>query len=728
MTELGYFLKFLRKRGYILLLVPLVAMGVCYFLTRQMADTYRSQGRLATGIVDKTDQLITSDEAPQESEINRSFDNLIQLMRMKNVVDQVSYQLLAHDLTVPADSAFRPLSAPMQELSTAAKKQLLALLRQKHNARQALTTDQPLEARCIDLIESMNYDAPSLLDKLTTYRIASSDYINVEFEGDNPQLTAFVVNTLISEFLTIYAQRLAQSNNRSLDFFEKMMLQKRDALNARMEELKTYKIQNKVLNLNEQARSLYGHIIDFETRREVAKKDVVAYQAALKNIDQRFEPADRRYLESTLSDLNQRIALTKEQLQRTNDQYIRTNFDPQLKNRLDSLQMALNRQIHSATDQNAYSPLANKGDLINHKLELEIELQLAQNSIASIEAEVNRLNRKYDGMVPNEASIQQFETSIEIAGKEYIEALQRYNNARLESYSPSTLKLVERAALGTVQPSKKMLLVLLSGVASFVVCLFVFFLIYFLDNAVRTVAQLADTTGLPVLGRINRLALSRMAEGSGQSKLDDPAKADKSTTLFRDLIRSLRYEIDEEAPGPKLIAVTSLHDKAGKTDLVYGLAWAYSRIHQRVLILDGNFVHPTITQRSPGQGSLEDFFQKTTYPSFSDTNSVLTTAGGDISLLEIADEHTIQAKIAYLKQHFDVILVETPALTGFNKAKEWIVFSDRVVAAFPFGKTIKDADKAKLSYLRNRGAILSGWVLTGTPNDVEPIGKTLAKT
>ncbi len=479
MNELGYFLKFLRKRWYILLLAPLVAMAASFFLTRQLADTYRSQGRLSTGIVDKTDQFIVSDEAPQESEINRSFDNLIQLMRMKQVVDQVSYQLLIHDLTVPTDSAFRPPSRALKALSAPQKKQILTLLRQKHLARQALTPGKPLEAQTIDLIESMGYEASSLLDKLTVYRIATSDYINVEFEGGDPRLTAAVVNTLSEEFLAMYAQRLLDSNNRSLEFFEKMMLQKRDALNDRMEELKAYKIQNKVLNLNEQARSLYGHIIDFETRREVAKKDVVAYRAALKNIDKRFDPADRRYLESNLAGLNQRIAVTKEALQTTNDLYIRNNFDPRLKSRLDSLQQVLNRQIRASTDQIAYNPLSAKGDLITHKLELEIAQELAQNSIATIEAEVNRLNRKYDGMVPNEASIQQFETSIEIAGKEYVEALQRYNNARLESFSPISLKLVERAAAGILQPSKKMLLVIVAGLASLVVCLFVFFLLVF---------------------------------------------------------------------------------------------------------------------------------------------------------------------------------------------------------------------------------------------------------
>ena len=723
MTEFVYFLRFLKKRAYILLLVPVIAMVASYFLTRQLPDTYRAQGRIATGIVDKTEQFVVSENAEQESEINRKFDNLIQLMRMKRVLDQVSYQLLLHDLTVPQDSAFHSPPERLQAMTSATKRQVVTLLRQKHGSRQDLNLAQPREASVADLIERLNYDAASLLEKLTIYRIASSDYINLEFEAPDPRLAAFVINTLGEEFLGIYAQRLLDSNDRTLAFFEKMMLQKRDALNERMGELKAYKIQNKVLNLNEQARSLYGHIIDFETRREVARKDVVAYKAALNNIDQRFDPADRRYMESALSDINQRIALTKEQLQRTSDSYIKTDFDPRLKSRVDSLQQELSKQIRLSSDRNIYNPLSAKGDLVSHKLELEISLEMAQNSISTIEAEVNRLNRKYDGMVPNEASIQQFETGIDIAGKEYIEALQRYNNARLESFAPITLKMVEKAQPGEEQPSKKMLLVALTGLASFVLCLFAFFVTYFLDNSVRTTAQLADLTGIPVLGRLNRVP-------GGKSLLNlDSAKDSKAIAIFKDLIRSIRYEIDEETANPKILTITSLQAKAGKTDLVYGLAWAYARVNQRVLIIDGNFDHPTISQQNGPESHLETFLQSAELPATSEAGNVdiMGTSGGDRSLLEMVDEKWLQQSLAQLKRHYDVVLIEAPALTAMNKAKEWLAFSDRIVAVLSYGRTVKDEDKAKLNYLRSRGAILSGWVLSGTADDIEPVGKSLVK-
>lgn len=726
MKDLLYFLKFLRKRLYILILVPLITMIAAWVLAKMLPDVYRSQGRVATGIVDKTDQIIASEKDEQDQEIGRRFDNIIQLMRLKNVLDQVSYRLLIHDLKAHPDSAYTPSPKVLESLDDDTKRKTIALINDKYNKGIELSHWIPQEAEVYELLKKLGYSHSLLLDKLSIYRLANSDYITIEFEAGNPEMSAFVINTLYDEFLKIYSHRLKESSNRSLDFLEKIMLQKLAAMNERMEELKQFKIRNKVLNLNEQARSLYGHIIDFETRREVAKKDVIAYTAALKNIDTHFDPTERKYLESTLTEINREIALTKDLVKSANDEYIRTNFDPAAKSKLDSLQKLLTNQINRAADAYIYNPMAAKGDLITHKLNLEISLELAKNSIESIEKEVDRLQRKYEGMVPNEASIQMYETSIDIAGKEYIEALQRYNNARLESYAPISLKLAEKAMPGVKQPSKKLLLVIASGMAALVVCLFAFLVIFFLDNGVRTPHQLADLTGITVLGRLNKIP-------NAQSFLDPGSdlSSGKNYTRFKDLIRSIRFEVDEDTRFPKIISVTSLRPQAGKTTALYGLAWSYTRIHKRVLIIDGNFMNPEISKTIGSSATIENYFRKTPrqmIPELYPGISVLSNEGGDTSLLEITDELNLQSLLAELRQRYDVILIETPALTGLNKAKEWIHISDRVIAVYESGRHLGDQYKASLAYLRSQGAILSGWILANTPYDIDPVGKTLTKT
>ncbi len=704
MRELIRFGLYLRQRWLIWVLVPLVTLVLCYFLASRLPDVYRSKGSIATGLVDKTGQILSLNEnVEQDSELNRKFENLIQLIKLKKVLDQVSYNLVIHDLTAQPGQAFREVP---DDADPGFREKAVALLRRKLSGSEEFYPSGKDELRIAELIEDMEYDAGSILKKLRIGRISNSDYLEVEFEAEHPGLSAYVVNTLISEFLKIYAERIKSSSEKSLDFLEKFMLQKLAALNQKMEELKDFKIRNRVLNLNEQARSLYGHIIDFETRREITKKDIIAYAAALKNIDDRFNPADRQYLESSMALINQNIAETREELNAVNDLYIRSNFNPVYKTRVDSIQKVLSARIMESSDKYIYNPLNVKENLVNHKLELEISLELARNGIKTIEDEIRRLNGKFDGMVPSEASIQQYETSIDIAGKEYMEALQRYNSARLESFNPIALKQVEKASNGIKLPSKKKILVFLSGLVSFVVCLFVLFVLYYLDNAIRMPQQLADQTGATVLGYLNKIK-----DFTDPRQLDS-AKPEGSLARFRNLVRSVRFEIDNEGYGSRIIAVTSLAEGGGKTIVVNGLAWAYRRINQRVLVIDGNFGSPDITKENGKAGYLEDFLAGQEVDAGDSNPVVLGTRGGDVSLLELIGEKQLQRKLAVLRTQFDVILIETGSLRSLHKAKEWLTYADRVIGVFPAGRSISERDEENIRYLRSRGAIFAGWVLT----------------
>jgi len=723
MTELLQFFRLLYKNRLTLILVPLLTLVACFFLVRELPDQYKSHGSIATGLVDKTEQVLPDGDSEQESEINRKFDNLIQMMTLKKVLDQVSYQLILHDLKVPVDDTFRKASPSLRDLSQAERKNAIAVFTKKLKLREELFLQQKGEKALHDLLEDMQYDHVSLQEKITIYRLRSSDYINIDYEAEKPELTAFVINTLGNEFISFYSSRLSDNNQKAISFLGSFLTQKRDALNGKMNELRNYKIQNRVLNLNEQARSLYGQIADFETKREAAEKDVLAYAAAVKNIDNKFNPADRRYLESSLTGINQNIVASKQQLKALNDAYIRSNFEPKYKASMDSIQNKLTLKIHEATDSYIYSPLVVKENLVAQKLNMEIALELSTNSIGSILKELRRLNTKFDGLVPNEAKIQEFETSIDIASKEYIEALQRFNNATLESSFPAQLKFIEKAMPGSVQPSKKMVLLILSGIISLSFCLFVFFILFYLDKSVRYPIQLANETDIPVLGYLNYVN-----EGLNLSQLQNEISGDKSMKRFRDLVRSVRYEVDIEHTDPKIVSVTSLGEGDGKTLLVLSLAWAFSKVNKTVLVIDGNFDRPQVTKLNHGTIFLEDFFGDANVvgPSASKGEiSFLGNKGMDISLAEIASQNVIREKFYYLKTQFDVILIETDSLVSMNKAKEWVSFTDIVVGVFEAGRSIHAEDKSKLDYLRNLGSKMSGWVLTGAKDISEQTGKTI---
>lgn len=707
--ELLNFLKVLIRHRLILIIVPLAAVIVTYFLVKHLPDKYLAQSRIATGIVDNTAPASASRMALQEMQAGQEFDNIIQMMMLKKIINQVSYKLILHDLTI--DSGFRKKSKLVNELNSQAKTHAIEVYNYKYSRMEDLSLFNKDEKGLYEVLKSMRYDYTSIQKDLRIYRSGNSDFITVEFESENPTLSAFVVNTLCREFITYYTSVVKENQFKQATFLDSMMHAKQAEMDAKMEALKEYKIKNRVLNLNEQAKALYGQLADFETKKELAQRDVESYSAAVKNIDRKFDPADRRYMESSLIGINKEIDATKKQIKDLNQKYISSNFDPSYQPRLDALKADLANQINEASDKHAYNPLAAKENLVTQKLTLETSKELAENGIDVLNAEIATLNRRLDVLVPNEAVIEAYQKDIDIVSREYIELLAKYNEASMESNSSIHMRQAEIAMPGTQQPSKKMLLVILSGIISFVFCVVVLFVLFMLDRSIQDAKTLANATGTPVLGYLNLVKGDMLDFG----RLWE-ANVDNSAHLFKELVRSIRFELENDlAAGQKVVGITSLQPLEGKTFLTISLAYAFNHINQRVLIIDGNFQHPSISGIVNSPRSLEAVLKHQAPLTSSSMLDVISNKGGDVSLMELADHQTIAQTIASLKDNYDLILIETSSLNTRNVAKEWLLFADKVVAVFEAGHSIHGSMHEDVAYLRSMGQKFSGWVLNKVP-------------
>src|SRR5690606_33191866 len=128
----------------------------------------------------------------------------------------------------------------------------------------------------------------------------------------------------------------------------------------------------------------------------------------------RFNPRERSYLESTLTRVNQNIMNTKENLRSLHDLYIESGFEPRYKRSIDSLQNILSGQINRYTDQFIYNPMSSKQDLIQQKLNIDIQLDMLRYSQGSIEKQLDYLNAQFDKLVPHEAEVQSMERDVDV--------------------------------------------------------------------------------------------------------------------------------------------------------------------------------------------------------------------------------------------------------------------------------------------------------------------------
>ncbi|WP_285008117.1 exopolysaccharide transport family protein [Pedobacter faecalis] len=707
MEEFRNFLRLLRSRILLLVMMPVIAIIITFFLVRNMPDSYSAQAQISTGIVDNSQQFIL--EATGGSnymQVSQEFSNLIEMMRMKKILDMVSYQLIIHDLT--HTDTYRSKSQAINETSTYNINRAIAVYRAKYAKREGLNLWDKDQNGMYRLLRSMRYDSESLKDKLRINRSGDSDFINIEFTSESSELSAFVVNTLATEFINYYSELVKTNQFKANTFLKALLAEKQETMNGRVSALRNYKIQNRVLNLDEQSSQLYQQILQYDQKIQQTIENIAAKSGALNEIDRKFDGRERGYLESTLTRVNQNLLSTKADLKSMYDVYIQNDFDPDYKRSIDSLQTILSEQINTSTDQFIYNPLVAKQDLVQKKLNLDIELDLARYSLGYMEKEQAKLNQQFDKLVPQEAEVQSMERDVDIASKEYLDILNKFNASSLEAGLDIKLKFVQPAMPGLPQASKKMLLVILSGIITFVFCLFILFILFFLDDSVRTPKQLANATKRPVLGVLK-------GTFNDISKLWEGRETNKGLTEFKDQLRSIRFEIDKLVSG-KMLAITSLNESEGKSLLSLSLAYAWVMTKKRILIIDGNFTNPNISNVIREPVYLEDFFTGSAsidIPIKSNI-TVLCNKGGDKSLYEVADKASIHKALYSLYDHFDLIIVDTASLKALNKSAEWFEFCDHVIAVYEGGKPIGDDRKQYITYLHNLDNKFIGWVLNNS--------------
>jgi Mrp family chromosome partitioning ATPase len=137
-------------------------------------------------------------------------------------------------------------------------------------------------------------------------------------------------------------------------------------------------------------------------------------------------------------------------------------------------------------------------------------------------------------------------------------------------------------------------------------------------------------------------------------------------------------------------------------------------MNKKVLLIDGNFLNPGITEITNPKYFVEDYLtghisldQLTEHGNI----SVLGNYGNDISLFEIDNEARIAQKLLELKDVFDIVIIEISALNTLNQSKEWIVVSDRVLCVFEANTNITHEKRNYIEYLGMLEGKFIGWIL-----------------
>jgi succinoglycan biosynthesis transport protein ExoP len=197
----------------------------------------------------------------------------------------------------------------------------------------------------------------------------------------------------------------------------------------------------------------------------------------------------------------------------------------------------------------------------------------------------------------------------------------------------------------------------------------------------------------------------------------------------------LRYEM-EESKG-KVFLVTSLKPKEGKTFITICMAFTLAMIKKRVLIIDTNFRHNSLTQalvkkeaapkKITQKSNAADDEQELLMEDYSNTfvsSSVVSTTNQLIHVMgntgcaaspaEIFAGKNFGHTIGLLRQQYDYILIEGAALNNFSDTRELTDYADKVIPVFSTESEIRSQDRESIRFLKSLNGKLMGAVLNKT--------------
>lgn len=704
-------IKILKRYFWLIILFPALTVLVTYLFVKDLPEQYRSEAQISTGLADQSQQM-SANQNMDYFRINQQFSNIIEMMKMKKIIDILSYHLILHDLKTP-QYAFVKLSDEIKKLTPAERKEAIQYYTVKLYEKAPITTaDNNGKIKYYDIIRSMGYDEKSILKNLEITRNDNSDFIKVRYVSTDPLLSAFAVNTLSNEFINNYESTVNQNQTKSIAVLDSLLQQKQEVMNAKNAALKDYKMQNGVLNLGTQSDILYAQISGFEERKAQALRDIQANQGAIASINQKLTSGNQNYVGGTVVKDNSEIVNLRNQLEIANTRYVDNNFRPADKRKIDSLQSLLTEQITRTSDRYLNNPLTAKEDLLEQKRKLEISLDLAKNSISAIDRELGKLRAKYNALVPFDAGIQGYERDADVATKEYLEVLERYNQGNIEKSVGLKLQMAQLGLPGLPVTSRRVLYTFLSGASSIFLCLIALVIIYLLDQSINNSRQLARVTKSPVLGSLTLVKQSSDMDLKSIWK----NQLDSNYAVYKDLLRSLRFEIDHQLSENKnVIGITSMRPGEGKTFLALSLAYAFAMTDKKVLLITSDFEKRQLNHKElPPSQHFEHFLAKREIQK-EDYITVLNAKSNNGSLLEIQNEKALKAGFDILKREFDLIIIDITSMGNTNKAKEWLLFTDKNLSVFEAGKSLTEDDKEFVSYMKSHEGFM-GWVLNKVRN------------
>lgn len=739
-----------KRRLGILVGVPILTVVASYFLIAKVGDRYRSTAQIATGFT--TDDAVKLNDTPATPfDVSTNFTNIIESMNSVPVLNLVSYKLVIHDLE--DEKPFRVFDDSKEKNIIVDDKTLtkaLALFKQKLKDIKPLNLYDKEDQLLFAILKGYGYDAESLSKDLYIKRLDNSDFVAVDYVSENPFLSAMTVNVLCQEFIRYNKTLKTDRSSESIDFLKGLVDEKKKLLDEKTEALNNFRANNNVFHHDAETKNKIALITDYELNRDREVNTINRLEFSLRKIDNTIEVKSKALGKANQQEVllvNQRILELQRKINELNSSGSESGKG-KINQLRDELQLEMSRLDALSENQKAEEEFR---QLEKERDNLRMDLQIAKTNLSSIDQSLRKLKSDVAGSATKQVSTTELDREVQLATAEYISAQDKYNAAKNKSLviGSSIRQILEGQPSFEPESSQASLIMGVSGAGGLLLSLIGIAIFEMLDFRIRIPQRLEKMTGLANIGSVNFLK----EKDFNLREVFNDRSSNKEYEMFSHFLRKLRYEV--QSSSGKVFLVTSTQVKTGKSFLIVSLSYALSLVHAKVLIIDTNFRHNSLTKallpRMDSRRLLrkniidddddDDLMLEENNPFDEDEDEVgaqlpvmtstgekdrtrhlinrtkfpgvdiIGNVGANDSPSEIMAGRDFKDMIRNLSSRYDCILMEGPALNDYSDSKELIEYADKVIPLFAADSALNNHDRDSIKYLKSINGKLMGTVL-----------------
>lgn len=556
------------------------------------------------------------------------------------------------------------------------------------------------------------------LGKLKIQPIRNSRLVKVNFESQDPQLAAKVVNTLAQAYIDWGLSLRLKTQQNAAVFLDEQVKEVKRKLEASEQALQQYREKFGVAALTggssskdskgagggedisrQKMAQVNSQLIEATNKRIEAEIYYHKAREALQHPEQAESIPEAVNNQVIVSIKNQEVQLLREKTEKSE------KFGPK-----HPAMVALNQEIESLR-RKKFQEIKNLVDAMKSRYEATLAQERSLQGALS-RSQVETINRD---KVAIQYQVLQQET--ESNRGLYDMLLKRLKETNVsEENRTVNIHVVDPAEIPKSPAKPRVTLnLLLACLVGLMGGVGVAFFLEYLDNTVKTPDDLKQYFNIPYLGPVPSFPVKEDNPGSELISLSDP----KSSAS--EAYRGLRTGILFSTPGhsPKSLLITSSGPQEGKTITASNLAVTMAQSGQKILMLDCDMRKPRLhkifncdkgrgmSNILVGEGDWRKLKVSTQVPNL----EIIPSGPIPPNPAELIGSDRMKTLISEILQEYDRVLIDSPPIVAVTDSVVLSRFVEGVVLVIQVGVTARDVITNSIRQLQDVQAHLLGAVL-----------------